>query len=304
MRNDAPIKVLLLGANGQLGLELQASCPAHVTLVAMGRDSLDITQTEQILAALATHQPDAIINATAYTAVDKAEGDVENAYAVNHLAVKALAQAVADWNLTQPRSAYLLHVSTDFVFDGQQSTPYAPTDLTHPQGVYGASKLAGELAIQAYCPAAGIVRTSWLYSVYGNNFVKTMLRLMAERDALGVVVEQVGSPTWVRTLADTLWAFTALRPAGIFHCSDNGVASWYDFAKAIQEEALALGLISKAIPITPLRSAEYPTPACRPAYSVLDKRSTEQLLGYSLPYWRDSLRAMLMNLKARKALKS
>jgi dTDP-4-dehydrorhamnose reductase len=288
---------MLLGAKGQLGLQLQATCPAHIRLIATGRDSLDITNAEHILAALATHQPDAVINATAYTAVDKAETYVENAYAINHLAVKTLAQAVVDWNLSQPHSAYLLHVSTDFVFDGQQSTPYAPTDFAHPQGVYGASKLAGEQAIQTCCPTAGIVRTSWLYSVYGNNFVKTMLRLMAERDALGVVVEQVGSPTWARTLADTLWAFVALRPAGIFHCSDNGVASWYDFAKAIQEEALALGLINKVIPITPLRSAQYPTPASRPAYSVLDKRSTEQLLGYLLPYWRDSLRAMLGEFK-------
>lgn len=297
MTAGASIKVLLMGAKGQLGSELQATCPENVVLVATDRNTLDISQAAQISTALAEYQPNVIINAAAYTAVDKAESDAQNADAINHLAVKNLAQAVAEWNKTQQQAIYLLHVSTDFVFDGQQSTPYAPTDTTNPQGVYGASKLAGEKAIQAYCPSAGIVRTSWLYSVYGNNFVKTMLRLMAERDALGVVVEQVGSPTWTRTLAETLWQFAEQKPQGVFHCSDDGVASWYDFAVAIQEEASALGLLNKTVAITPLRTEQYPTPARRPAYSVMDKRSTEQQLDYTLPHWRDSLRKMLIELK-------
>lgn len=297
-----PIKVLLTGANGQLGAELQATCPTHITLIATHRGTLDITQPEQVALALTSHQPDVIINAAAYTAVDKAETDVQNAYAINHLAVKALAQAVTLWNKNQQRSLYLLHISTDFVFDGKQSTPYAPIDATHPQGVYGESKLAGEKALQEYCPTAAIVRTSWLYSAYGHNFVKTMLRLMAERDSLGVVAEQVGSPTWTRTLSNTLWRLVEQKPQGIFHCSDNGVASWYDFAIAIQEEAFALGLITKTIPITPLQSKQYPTPACRPAFSVMDKRSTEQQLGYSLPHWRNSLRKMLMELKQQTTI--
>jgi dTDP-4-dehydrorhamnose reductase len=297
MTAGASIKVLLMGAKGQLGSELQATCPENVVLVATDRNTLDISQAAHISSALAAYQPDVIINAAAYTAVDKAESDAQNADAINHLAVKNLAQAVAEWNKTQQQAIYLLHVSTDFVFDGQQSTPYTPTDITNPQGVYGTSKLAGEKAVQAYCPNAGIVRTSWLYSVYGNNFVKTMLRLMAERDALGVVVEQVGSPTWTRTLAETLWQFVEQKPQGVFHCSDNGVASWYDFAVAIQEEASALGLLNKTVAITPLRTEQYPTPARRPAYSVMDKRSTEQQLGYTLPHWRDSLRKMLIELK-------
>lgn len=293
-----PIKVLLIGAGGQLGLELQATCPGFIDLVPLSRIGLDICQTEQIATVLATHRPDVIINAAAYTAVDKAESDVDNAYAVNELAVAALAKAVAEWNQREPQQLiYLLHVSTDFVFDGKQSSPYAPIDIANPQGVYGASKLAGEKAVLAYCPTAGIVRTSWLYSVHGHNFVKTILRLAAERAALGVVADQVGSPTWAQTLAKTLWAFCSLKPPGIFHCSDNGVASWYDFALAIQEEAQALGLIDQLKPVTPLRTEEYPTSACRPAYSVLDKRTTEECLGYKLPHWRASLRNMLIELK-------
>ncbi|EIJ36650.1 dTDP-4-dehydrorhamnose reductase [Thiothrix nivea] len=285
------MKVLLTGANGQLGLELQATCPADITLIAAGRDTLDITNPAQVATILAEYQPDAIINAAAYTAVDKAESDVENAYAINHKAAETLAQLASQHNI------YLVHVSTDFVFDGLQSTPYAPDAVTSPQGVYGASKLAGERAVQTQCPAAAIIRTSWLYSRYRGNFVKTMLRLAAERDALGVVVEQAGSPTWAHTLADTIWAFIAQQPQGIFHCSDQGVASWYDFAVAIQEEAVNLGLLSKTVPVKPLLTAEYPTPARRPAYSVLDKRSTESILGYTLPHWRANLRLMLAELK-------
>lgn len=302
--NDAPIKVLVTGANGQLGLELQATCPANITLIAAGRDMLDITDPQQVAAALAEHQPDAIINAAAYTAVDKAESDVENAYAINHTAAATLARLVAERlalsgaeGSRSEGSLYLVHVSTDFVFDGLQSTPYAPTAATNPQGVYGASKLAGELAVQEHCPTAAIIRTSWLYSIYRGNFVKTMLRLAAERDSLGVVVEQVGSPTWTRTLADTIWAFIAQKPQGIFHCSDQGVASWYDFAVAIQEEACNIGLLDKTVPVKPLLTAEYPTPASRPAYSVMDKRTTESVLGYTLPHWRVSLRQMLSELK-------
>jgi dTDP-4-dehydrorhamnose reductase len=285
------MKILLTGANGQLGSELQATCPAHITLIPTDYTTLDITQPEQVKAALDAHQPDAIINAAAYTAVDKAESDADRAYAINHLAAATLAREA------QRRGIYLLHVSTDFVFDGQQSTPYLPDANPLPLGVYGASKLAGDQAVQEYCPSAAIVRTSWLYSAYANNFVKTMLRLMAERESLGVVADQIGTPTWTRTLTDTIWSFIAQKPQGIFHCSDNGVASWYDFAIAIQEEALAIGLLTKAIPVKPLRSEEYPTPARRPAYSVMDKRTTENTLGYTLPHWRPRLRQMLAQLQ-------
>jgi dTDP-4-dehydrorhamnose reductase len=285
------MKILLTGANGQLGSELQATCPAHITLIPTDYTTLDITQPEHVKAALDAHQPDAIINAAAYTAVDKAESDADRAYAINHLAAATLAREA------QRRGIYLLHVSTDFVFDGQQSTPYLPDANPQPLGVYGASKLAGDQAVQEYCPTAAIVRTSWLYSAYGNNFVKTMLRLMAERESLGVVADQIGTPTWTRTLTDTIWSFIAQKPQGVFHCSDNGVASWYDFAIAIQEEAFAIGLLTKAIPVKPLRSEEYPTPARRPTYSVMDKRATENTLGYTLPHWRPRLRQMLAQLQ-------
>ncbi len=285
------MKILLTGANGQLGSELQATCPEHISLIPTDYTSLDITQPEQVKAALDTHQPDVIINAAAYTAVDKAETDVERAYAINHLAAVTLAQEA------HQRGIYLLHISTDFVFDGLQSTPYACDAAAHPLGVYGASKLAGEQAVQKHCPAAAIVRTSWLYSAYANNFAKTMLRLMAERDSLGVVADQIGTPTWTHTLADTLWSFIVQKPQGIFHCADNGVASWYDFAVAIQEEALALGLLDRAIPVRPLRTAEYPTPARRPTYSVMDKRTTENNLGYIFPHWRVALRKMFAQLQ-------
>ncbi|MEN9501985.1 MAG: dTDP-4-dehydrorhamnose reductase [Pseudomonadota bacterium] len=281
------MKILLTGANGQLGSELQATCPVEFSIIATDRDNLDITSPEQIAHYLDTQQPSVVINAAAYTAVDKAETDTDNAYAINHLAALHLAQACAQ------RGIYLLHVSTDFVFDGEQTTPYATTAPTAPLGVYGESKLYGEQAVLEYHPRACIVRTSWLYSAYGNNFVKTMLRLMAERENIGVVYDQIGTPTWTGTLAHTLWAFVVQKPQGILHCADNGVASWYDFALAIQEEAQALNLLTKAIPIKPLRTVEYPTPAKRPAFSVMDKRATENLLGYLLPHWRVSLRQML-----------
>jgi dTDP-4-dehydrorhamnose reductase len=288
------MKTLLIGANGQLGTELQATCPADIHLIPTDSNTLDITREEQVIAALEQHQPDILINAAAYTAVDKAESDAERAYAINHLAAETLARETAK------RGIYLLHVSTDFVFDGKQSTPYTPTDPTNPLGVYGASKLAGEQAVLEYGKLACIVRTSWLYGD-GHNFVKTMLRLMAERESLGVVYDQVGTPTWTYTLAQTLWAFTQHKPAGLFHCADNGVASWYDFALAIQEEAMALGMLDKAIPVKALRTAEYPLPAKRPAFSVMDKSTTEQWLGYTFPHWRVSLRQMLAELKTQTA---
>ena len=287
------MKVLITGANGQLGSELKATCPAHIELILTDANELDITNVAQIQQTLAQTQPDILINAAAYTAVDKAETDAALAFAINATAVEYLAQATAQQHI------YFLQISTDFVFDGTASTPYATDAALNPLGVYGASKAQGEQLTQQVNPQAAIVRTSWLYSAYAANFVKTMLRLMAEREQLGVIADQIGTPTWTNTLAQTLWQFCTQRPSGIWHCTDNGVASWYDFAVAIQEEALALGLLSKAIPIKPLRTAQYPTPAKRPAYSVMDKQATETLLGETLPHWRVSLRSMLKQLKAQ-----
>lgn len=287
-------KVLVTGANGQLGHELQHTVAAGVELIATDYQTLDITNAAHIAAVLEQYQPDLVINAAAYTAVDKAESDQANAQRLNGDAAGLIAQAVAQANSRKPTQ--LVHISTDFVFDGSSSLPYATDATPAPLGVYGATKLSGEQQVLQYLPAALIIRTSWLYSTHGANFVKSMLRFMQEREQLGVVYDQVGSPTWARTLATTIWALAAKDASGILHCSDNGVASWYDFAVTIQEEAYRLGMLTKRIPINPIRSSAYPTPAKRPAFSVMDKSRTEEQLEYRLPYWRDSLQAMLQEL--------
>lgn len=287
-------KVLVTGANGQLGYELQRTVASGVELFATDHQTLDITNPAQIAAVLEQYQPDLIINAAAYTAVDKAESDQANAQRLNGDAAGFIAQAVSQAN--ERKATKLIHISTDFVFDGTQSLPYTTDAATAPLGIYGATKLSGEQQVQQYCPQALILRTSWLYSTHSNNFVKSMLRFMQEREQLGVVYDQVGSPTWARTLANTIWTLADKDASGIFHCSDNGVASWYDFAVTIQEEAYRLGILTKRIPIKPIRSSAYPTPAKRPAFSVMDKSKTESLLDSSLPYWRTSLQAMLQEL--------
>ncbi len=289
--------ILITGANGQLGYELQKTAPENIRIIGTDIDSLDITCRRQIDLALEQYQPDGLINGAAYTAVDQAEADHDTAYRINSTAPALIAQAIAARIEAGKPATSLIQISTDFVFAGQQPVPYATDAETHnPLGVYGNSKLAGEQAVARYLPEALIIRTSWLYSAHGNNFVKSMLRLMRDKEQLGIVYDQVGSPTWARTLADTVWALLDQNISGIYHCSDNGVASWYDFAAAIQQLALEQGLLDKAIPLRPIRSSEYPTPAQRPAYSVMDKATTETALGYTLPYWRDSLRAMLEEL--------
>lgn len=286
-------KVLIAGSAGQLGWELQRSRPDTVELVAHDSNTLDITQRDTVMSCVQAFRPDVIINAAAYTAVDRAEQDVEVAYLVNREGAAHLAEAAV------AGGARLIHVSTDFVFDGQQSTPYKPADTTHPVGVYGASKLAGEQRVLDIAQAnATIIRTSWVYSVHGHNFVKTMLRLMGERDQLGVVCDQIGTPTWANGLARTLWQIAARGDiAGVHHWTDLGVASWYDFAVAIQQEALVLGLLEREIPIRPIATSDYPTPARRPSYSVLDKHSLQQLAIGEGMHWRTALSAMLAELK-------
>ena len=283
---------LVTGAGGQLGRELQGTTPAGWTVVALDRATLDIADTGSLRAALDRVRPAAVINAAAYTAVDKAETEAELAARSNAEGPSVLAGACAELGIR------LVHISTDFVFDGAASQPYRPADTTGPLGEYGRSKLAGEQGTQAANPAALILRTGWVYSRFGNNFVKTMLRLMAERDQLNVVVDQVGTPTWARGLALTVWAGLLHEDAhGIYHWSDAGVCSWYDFAVAIQEEALALGLLQSEIAISPIPASDYPTPAARPSYSVLDKSSTCRDLDVTLTHWRTQLRAMLADLK-------
>jgi dTDP-4-dehydrorhamnose reductase len=284
------MKVVVVG-RGQLARELLRTAPASMIMVSLGRPELDITRLEACTDVLQRHTPDIVINAAAYTAVDKAESDSALAFAVNEQGAANLAIAC------QAVGARLFHVSTDFVFEGACQKPYAPDAVTNPQGAYGASKLAGEQAVLRLMPAAVIVRTSWLYSSYGQNFVKTMLRLMAEKPALNVVSDQVGSPTWAKGLALVLWAGISKKvPGGIYHWSDRGEISWYDFAVEIQAIAVEVGLLPNRIPVHPIPSRSYPTPARRPAYSVLDSSRTQSVFGVACADWRLQLRAMLAEL--------
>jgi dTDP-4-dehydrorhamnose reductase len=261
-------------------------------LVALNHDDLDVTDGDVVSKTIETLHPVLVINAAGYTAVDKAEEERDLAFAVNSEGARHLARAA------RGSEARMIHVSTDFVFDGEQGRPYRPDDEPNPLGTYGASKLEGErAATRELGDALLILRTAWVYSEHGHNFVKTMLRLMRERDTLRVVADQAGTPTWGNGLAQALWGAAHLGLTGVHHWTDAGVASWYDFAVAIQEEASAMGLLETAIPIDPISAAEYPTPAQRPAYSVLDKTDTWRALGYKSAHWRIALREMLCQLK-------
>jgi dTDP-4-dehydrorhamnose reductase len=287
-----PITVLLTGAGGQLGRELQLAAPAGVTLVSLGRGALDISQPAEVRRVFDEVRPAWVLNAAAYTAVDRAETEEALALRINAEGAGHLAAACVT------HGAGLVHVSTDFVFDGESSHPYAPDATPAPLGAYGRSKLEGERAVLAAHPGALIVRTGWVYSRFGSNFVKTMLRLMAERDSLSVVCDQVGTPTWARGLAEALWAAVDRpRLQGIYHWSDAGVSSWYDFAVAIAEEALAVGLLPRTPEVRPIPASDYPTAARRPAYSVLNKQQSWRDLAVAPIHWRVQLRAMLQDLK-------
>lgn len=284
--------VLITGANGQLGWELQRAIPARKEISALGSAELDITDAGQVREVVMKLRPEVIINAAAYTAVDKAESDRELAFAVNRDGVANLALAAGEIG------AHIIHISTDFIFDGQQSRPYQPEDQPKPTGIYGKSKLAGEQSLlEIRDGACAIIRTAWVYSAHGDNFVKTMLRLMAERDELGVVADQIGTPTWARGLAWAVWQSAVKGLVGVYHWTDAGAASWYDFASAIKAEALGLGMLNRAAEIKPIRTEDYPTPAHRPPYALLDKTSLWQALQYSPVHWRLSLRNMLRELK-------
>jgi dTDP-4-dehydrorhamnose reductase len=290
-----PVNVLIAGAGGQLGRALITQVPGDVkSLVGMDRSTLDLSRAADIANAIATHEPSILINAAAYTAVDQAESDVAGAYAINAAAVAVMGNECAR------RGIRLVHVSTDFVFDGDATRPYRPDDTARPLSVYGSSKLAGEQALIAQ-PGLDwrIVRTAWVYASSGRNFVLTMLRLFRERPVVRVVADQIGTPTSARSLAQCVWAaaLDAGSPA-ILHFTDAGVASWYDFAVAIYEEARALGLITAEVKIEPIRTDQYPTPARRPAFSVLDCDATRERLGLSAVHWRKNLRETLRELVA------
>ena len=285
--------ILVTGSKGQVGSELQElSALYDYNFYFTDRDSLDITDKESIAAFIKNNAIDVIINAAAYTAVDKAEEDQTNADKVNHLATQYLAEIAKEQNIK------LIHISTDYVFDGKNYKPYNEDDNTNPNGVYGATKLAGEKAMQEINPKNSIIiRTSWVYSSFGANFVKTMLRLGKERDSLGVIFDQVGTPTYARDLAkailDILPQVTS-ETVEIYNYSNEGVLSWYDFAKEIMRMA------KLDCQINLIETKEYPTPAIRPHYSLLNKAKIKKEFNIEIPYWKDSLNECLRKLGERR----
>jgi len=285
------MKILLAGGSGQLAQELQPILLSSGEVIALDRTRLDLSQPESIRQAMAEIKPDLVINSGAYTAVDKAESEPELAYAVNAIAPGIFAEEC------EKQGASLIHFSTDYVFDGSHGSAYLETDSTNPLGTYGKSKLAGEAAILKSGNRHIIIRTAWVYGNGGKgNFVKTMLRLGKEREEIRVVADQIGSPTWTRDLgAATSQIIPLLGPEtfGTYQYTNSGVCSWYDFAIAIFEEAAKLGLPLKVQRVIPITTAEYPTPAKRPAFSVLSTVKISALLGTHPPHWRQGLRKML-----------
>jgi len=280
-------RVVLLGALGQLGRLIKATAPANIELYAVDVDDVDICSLDEQESFYQKLAPTTIINATGYTQVDKAETEKELAFQVNAEGPTNIAKVCSP-------ECRIIHFSTDFVFDGQKHEPYMPEDSTSALSVYGASKLAGEEKLMALRPDSTVIRTAWLYSAQGNNFVNTMLKLMAERDELNIVDDQIGTPTSAHTLAQVLWLFVADRQLkGIFHWTDQGRANWYEFAVEIQRQALELGLLNKQIPLHAISTAEYPTPAQRPAFSVLDKTASYTAIQFEGKPWQEELSAVL-----------
>ena len=289
------MNIVVIGKSGQLAFELSRELENSAHQVTfLGRDDIDITSSESIDATLASLSVDVLINASAYTAVDKAEEDTEACNAINTLAVKNLA------TFCKASGAFMVHVSTDYVFNGHKGSPYSTDDPIEPQGAYGKSKAAGEKALLEILPDAScLIRTAWVYSSHGNNCVKTMLRLMAEKPQLGVIDDQIGTPTWAKGLAEACISAAENKTVGVYHWTDEGVASWYDFALAIQELGVEKGLLDTDIPVLPIPSSQYPTPAKRPHYSVLDKQSAREAFASCKPtHWRKQLASMLDELKA------
>ena len=286
------MNILVTGCNGQLGNEMQLlekENPQH-TYFNTDVAELDITNQDAIEQFVASHEIDGIVNCAAYTAVDKAEDNEEFCSVLNSIAPAYLAAAI------EKRGGWMIQISTDYVFDGTQHTPYVEDDDTCPNSVYGKTKLVGELNVQKLCKQSMIIRTAWLYSTFGNNFVKTMIRLGQEKPELGVIFDQIGTPTYARDLAAAI--FTAINKGvvpGVYHFSNEGVISWYDFTKAIHRLA---GITT--CHVRPLHTAEYPTPANRPHYSVLDKTKIKQTYQMEVPYWEESLRECIEKLMNEK----
>ena len=282
------MNILITGCNGQLGNEMQLLEKEHPEHTYYNTDvaELDITNQQAVERFVNEYQIDGIVNCAAYTAVDKAEDNESLCQLLNAEAPAYLAHAVGK------RDGWMIQISTDYVFDGTKHTPYVEDDDTCPNSVYGRTKLVGELNVQKLCERSMIIRTAWLYSTFGNNFVKTMIRLGNEKPELGVIFDQIGTPTYARDLARAIMtAITRGIQPGIYHFSNEGVISWYDFTKAIHRIA---GITS--CHVRPLHTAEYPTPAARPHYSVLDKTKIKQTYGVEVPYWEESLRECIERL--------
>lgn len=279
------MKVLVTGAKGQLGQDVVSLLKEQTWEVfGFGREELNITDEKQVSKKVLLIQPDIIIHTAAYTQVDQAESDEEAAFKVNAEGTKYLAQAA------EAVGAKFCYVSTDYVFDGTKDTPYKADDQTNPQTVYGKSKLVGEQYTQEYCSKSYIVRTSWVFGLYGNNFVKTMLRLAEENKELGIVHDQVGSPTYTTDLARFIISLVQTDKYGVYHGSNSGVCSWYEFAKEIFKQS------NIEIVINPLKTEDFPRPAARPKYSVLDKGMIEENGFESLQNWKEALKDFLKKL--------
>jgi len=284
--------ILVTGSNGQLGSEIRALAQSYPTYNFHFTDveELDITNHAAVEAFVIAANISVIINCAAHTAVDKAESELALSTQLNHLAVENFARIAKENNIQ------LIHISTDYVFDGTNHIPYAETVTTNPQSVYGSTKLAGEQAVQQINPANSIIiRTSWVYSSFGNNFVKTMLRLANERKELGVIVDQIGTPTYARDLAKVLLEIIPKlnnENVAVYHYSNEGVCSWYDFAKAIFE------IKAVDIKVNAIETSQYPTAAKRPFFSVLNKNNIKSRFQIEIPYWRDSLKESLDKVKS------
>jgi dTDP-4-dehydrorhamnose reductase len=290
------IKVMLTGKDGQLGKALVENIPADIKVIVLGRQELDLSNKEACHNAVLEHRPDWVLNAGAYTAVDRAESEPDLAMAVNAVAPEAFAQALGEVG------GHLLQVSTDFVFNGSQAHPYHPDQPVDPISVYGATKAKGERLVQRSLPSTNycILRTSWVYGPVGNNFCLTMLRLhrlkSAQNETLNVVADQIGCPTSTLSLANACWSVVNHRTAGIHHFCDAGATSWYDFAIAIGDAGVEAGIIDQSAKVVPITSSEYPTPAKRPRYSLLDCTTTRNALELESNHWQKELRKVISQI--------
>lgn len=288
-KKDWNMNILLTGCNGQLGNEIQLLEKDYGQHRFFNTDVAELDITNQLAVAdfVGRNEIDGIINCAAYTAVDKAEDNKELCTTLNTVAPAYLAAAV------EKRGGWIVQVSTDYVFNGKAHKPYVETDTPSPDSVYGSTKLAGELGVQKFCKRAMVIRTAWLYSAFGNNFVKTMIRLGKERAELGVVFDQIGTPTYAGDLAKAIMTAVekGIKP-GVYHFSNEGVTSWYDFTKAIHRIA---GITT--CKVRPIHTSEYPTPANRPHFSVLDKTKIKETYDMEIPYWEDSLHKCIEKLK-------